>query len=119
MVINTATSLGDTGNGRHTGDTAMASVVYFALVLIWYLATATKTDALLYAATFWLLLLMGHLLFTGNNKEVFMKVEIFKDKAGQWRWHIKARNGRITVDSGQGYKTRFAARRAVRRNLGL
>jgi uncharacterized protein YegP (UPF0339 family) len=28
----------------------------------------------------------------------------FKDKQGEWRWHLKAANGRILADSGQGYE---------------
>jgi uncharacterized protein YegP (UPF0339 family) len=29
----------------------------------------------------------------------------FKDKQGEWRGHLKAANGRILADSGQGYKS--------------
>lgn len=32
-----------------------------------------------------------------------MKVEIYKQK-GEWRWRIKARNGRILAVSSEGYK---------------
>ena len=28
----------------------------------------------------------------------------FKDHKGEWRWHLKAANGRIIADSGEGYK---------------
>ena len=34
-----------------------------------------------------------------------MKLIYFKDKKGEWRWHIKARNGRIIACSGEGYKS--------------
>ncbi|HEX8248969.1 MAG TPA: DUF1508 domain-containing protein [Pyrinomonadaceae bacterium] len=44
-----------------------------------------------------------------------MKVVIFEDSAGEFRWHLKARNGRKIADGGEGYKTRSGARRAVRR----
>ena len=27
-----------------------------------------------------------------------------KDKKGEWRWRLKASNGRIIADSGEGYK---------------
>lgn len=27
----------------------------------------------------------------------------YKDKAGEWRWHFKAANGKILADSGEGY----------------
>lgn len=29
----------------------------------------------------------------------------FKDNKGEWRWHLKAANGRIIADSGEGYKS--------------
>ncbi len=44
-----------------------------------------------------------------------MKFYIYKDRAGEWRWRLKARNGRIVADSGEGYKTRAGARAAVDR----
>ena len=28
----------------------------------------------------------------------------YKDKADEWRWRLKADNGRIIADSGEGYK---------------
>ena len=33
------------------------------------------------------------------------KFECYRDRAGLWRWHLKASNGRIIADSGQGYQT--------------
>ena len=32
-----------------------------------------------------------------------MTFYIYKDRAGEWRWHLKAANGRIVADSGEGY----------------
>src|SRR5262249_23176662 len=29
--------------------------------------------------------------------------EIYKDKSGQFRWRLKANNGKIIADSGEGY----------------
>lgn len=29
--------------------------------------------------------------------------EIYKDKSGQFRWRLKAANGKIIADSGEGY----------------
>lgn len=29
--------------------------------------------------------------------------ELYRDKAGEWRWKLKAANGRIIADSGEGY----------------
>lgn len=34
-------------------------------------------------------------------------VEFYRDRAGEWRWRLKARNGRILADSAEGY-TRYA-----------
>jgi uncharacterized protein YegP (UPF0339 family) len=28
----------------------------------------------------------------------------YKDTKGEWRWRLKAQNGRIVADSGEGYK---------------
>ena len=35
---------------------------------------------------------------------MIMKCTFFKDKKGEWRWNLRARNNRIIADSGQGYK---------------
>ena len=40
------------------------------------------------------------------------KFEIFQDAAGEWRWSLKASNGRI-VAAGEGYKTRAGALRGT------
>lgn len=29
----------------------------------------------------------------------------YKDAKGEWRWRLKASNGRIIADSGEGYTT--------------
>jgi len=34
-----------------------------------------------------------------------MKVHVYKASDG-WRWHLKARNGRIIADSGEAYTNR-------------
>lgn len=31
---------------------------------------------------------------------------VFKDKAGEWRWHLRASNNHIVADSGEGYRNR-------------
>lgn len=31
---------------------------------------------------------------------------VFKDDAGEWRWHLRAANNRIVADSGEGYQNR-------------
>ena len=48
-----------------------------------------------------------------------MKVEIFKGKNGGWYWHVKARNGRIVQTSGESYLTKWGAKRAAKKFLGL
>jgi len=34
---------------------------------------------------------------------------------GGWRWQLKARNGKIVADSGEGYASEYNAVRAARR----
>lgn len=48
-----------------------------------------------------------------------MKVKIYKDNSGEWRWTLKAGNNKIVADSSEGYKTRWGCRRAARKFLGL
>lgn len=35
-----------------------------------------------------------------------MTFEIYKDARGEFRWRLKASNGRIVADSGEGYKNK-------------
>lgn len=30
-------------------------------------------------------------------------VRVYRDKAGAWRWQLRATNGRIVADCGEGY----------------
>ncbi len=32
-----------------------------------------------------------------------MFYEVYRDRSSQWRWRLKAVNGRIIADSGEGY----------------
>lgn len=32
-----------------------------------------------------------------------MHFELYKDKQGQWRWRLVARNGKYIANSGEGY----------------
>ena len=34
------------------------------------------------------------------------KLEIYRDRRGEWRWRLRASNGRIVADSGEGYRRR-------------
>lgn len=38
-----------------------------------------------------------------------MKFIIWQDAKGEWRWTLRARNGRIVADSAEGYTSRRAA----------
>ena len=42
-----------------------------------------------------------------------MKFEVYKDKAGEYRWRLLSSNGRIAADSGEGYTRREDAHRAI------
>ena len=44
-----------------------------------------------------------------------MRVEIYMDKAKEFRWRIVADNGNKIADSGEGYSTMSNVRRAVRK----
>jgi uncharacterized protein YegP (UPF0339 family) len=47
--------------------------------------------------------------------------EIYRDRAGEWRWRLVHENGEILADSGQGYASRQKARQgvdSVRNNAG-
>lgn len=42
-----------------------------------------------------------------------MKIEIYRDAAGEFRWRLKARNGRVVADGGEGYKRKSALYKAL------
>ena len=44
-------------------------------------------------------------------------VQVYQDKAGGWRWRLRARNGRIVADSGEGYSSCRKALDAIARLL--
>ncbi|MEH3143933.1 MAG: DUF1508 domain-containing protein [Methylobacterium frigidaeris] len=35
-----------------------------------------------------------------------MRFEIYRDAPGQWRWRLRAENGEVVADSGEGYVRR-------------
>ena len=35
-----------------------------------------------------------------------MTFQIYVDNSGEWRWRLRAENGRILADSGEGYHNR-------------
>lgn len=42
-----------------------------------------------------------------------MRFEIYTDRKGEFRWRLKARNGKVVGDSGEGYKREAACMRAA------
>ena len=47
------------------------------------------------------------------------KFQVFQDKAGEWRWRLRAANSQIIAVSGEGYKQENTARNAARRVTNL
>jgi uncharacterized protein YegP (UPF0339 family) len=41
--------------------------------------------------------------------------EVYEDRAGEFRWRLRARNGSVVADSGEGYTERNKAVRAIER----
>jgi uncharacterized protein YegP (UPF0339 family) len=39
---------------------------------------------------------------------------IYKDSRGEWRWRLRASNGNILADSGEGYKNELDCINAIR-----
>ena len=42
-----------------------------------------------------------------------LKFEIYKDKADQFRWRLRASNGKIIADSGEGYVAKADCQHAI------
>lgn len=38
---------------------------------------------------------------------------LYRDVDGEWRWFLKAKNGRTLADSGEGYQRKIDAIRAI------
>ena len=43
-----------------------------------------------------------------------MRFRVYEDKKGEWRWRLRARNGKIIATSAEGYKRKRDARAGVR-----
>ena len=41
------------------------------------------------------------------------RFEVYRDKSGDWRWRLRAANGRIVADSAEGYASRRNLYRAL------
>ena len=48
-----------------------------------------------------------------------MKFHVYKDSAGDYRWRLKAKNGQIVADSGEGYTTLSACKYGIELVLDL
>ena|SRR3989338_8842671 len=48
-----------------------------------------------------------------------MKFEIYRDLRREYRWRLKASNGRITADSGEGYVSKTSVTTAIARFKSL
>jgi uncharacterized protein YegP (UPF0339 family) len=46
---------------------------------------------------------------------MMLKVEIYCDRRGEWRWRARAKNHKIVADGSESYSTKSSVRRAVRR----
>ena len=42
------------------------------------------------------------------------RFEVYEDRAGEWRWRLVHWNGNIIADSGEGYASKYNAKRAAR-----
>lgn len=41
-------------------------------------------------------------------------IEKYQDKRSEWRWRLRAPNGRIMADSAEGYSTKAGVEQAIR-----
>ena len=41
------------------------------------------------------------------------KLEIYRDAKREWRWRLRASNGRIVADSGEGYRRKSSMLRGI------
>ena len=41
------------------------------------------------------------------------RLDIYCDSEGQWRWRLRAGNGRIIADGSEGYRSKRNAERAM------
>lgn len=48
-----------------------------------------------------------------------LRFEVYKDRAGEWRWTLVASNGKTIADSGEGYASEYNAVRAAARTKEL
>jgi uncharacterized protein len=41
------------------------------------------------------------------------KFQIYKDRKGEYRWHLRARNGEIIADSNEGYSRKASCKHGI------
>jgi uncharacterized protein YegP (UPF0339 family) len=41
------------------------------------------------------------------------KFQIYKDRKGEYRWHLRARNGEIIADSNEGYSRKASCQHGI------
>jgi uncharacterized protein YegP (UPF0339 family) len=41
-----------------------------------------------------------------------LKVQLFSDRRGNWRWRVRARNGKLVATAGECFASKSNARRA-------
>jgi uncharacterized protein YegP (UPF0339 family) len=42
-----------------------------------------------------------------------MKFHVYKDSKDEWRWRLKAANGKVIADSGEDYTTKQACKDGI------
>lgn len=42
-----------------------------------------------------------------------MKFVVYRDRGKQWRWSLRARNGNIIADCGEGYKRKRSCLKGI------
>ena len=68
--------------------------------------------ATLVAALF-VLTVVGLLRAQDKDDESKLKFEIYKEKAEEFRWRLKAGNGAVLATGGQGYKAKADAKNGI------
>jgi len=47
-----------------------------------------------------------HVVAVDESGAGTMRFELYRDAKGEWRWRLRARNGEVIADSGEGYVRR-------------
>ena len=51
------------------------------------------------------------------RREQLVIYEFYQDASGLWRWRKKRRNGRVTADGAESYKTKAGVLRAIDQDI--